>query len=376
MLIFGTRRGGNHGQYCAENALFCLCQEKHCLNQKTVVSCSQERYAPHQCLAMIKAYSRPGVNRAFTLIELLVVIAIIAILAAILFPVFAQAKEAAKKTQSISNTKQAGVAMAMYSGDAEGHPLSNTGSINGPGWGYGPPDVVPMQAMAPYMKNTQILIDPLDPLQSNDARIDLQCKQVMGCTLATATAEQKAYASAVRSNIGYNYAFFSPWRVVPMAGGQYVGSASTNESQIGSPADTLMWGTSIWDRSPGGGAPIGGGNWVIETPCWLDTDNKPMQPFAQYYQGTGDGTLASYPNGWNVDANLWNVYGGLWPFYNQTSLSGVSPGLKDGQFIAGFADTHVKALPLDRARQGCSAWGEGGMKGKVTDMAKFIWDFN
>ncbi|MEQ1823011.1 MAG: prepilin-type N-terminal cleavage/methylation domain-containing protein, partial [Fimbriimonadaceae bacterium] len=56
-------------------------------------------------------------NRAFTLIELLVVIAIIAILAAILFPVFAQAKEAAKKTQAISNFKQQGTATQIYMGD-------------------------------------------------------------------------------------------------------------------------------------------------------------------------------------------------------------------------------------------------------------------
>jgi prepilin-type N-terminal cleavage/methylation domain-containing protein len=50
-------------------------------------------------------------KRAFTLIELLVVIAIIAILAAILFPVFAQAKEAAKRTQCLSNTKQTATAV-------------------------------------------------------------------------------------------------------------------------------------------------------------------------------------------------------------------------------------------------------------------------
>lgn len=53
-------------------------------------------------------------KKAFTLIELLVVIAIIAILAAILFPVFAQAKTAAKKTQSISNAKQLGTSTNIY----------------------------------------------------------------------------------------------------------------------------------------------------------------------------------------------------------------------------------------------------------------------
>ena len=58
-------------------------------------------------------------KRAFTLIELLVVIAIIAILAAILFPVFAQAKEAAKKTSCLSNDKQMATALFMYAGDNE-----------------------------------------------------------------------------------------------------------------------------------------------------------------------------------------------------------------------------------------------------------------
>jgi prepilin-type N-terminal cleavage/methylation domain-containing protein/prepilin-type processing-associated H-X9-DG protein len=57
------------------------------------------------------------VKKAFTLIELLVVIAIIAILAAILFPVFAQAKEAAKKTMCLSNEKNIGLALLMYSND-------------------------------------------------------------------------------------------------------------------------------------------------------------------------------------------------------------------------------------------------------------------
>lgn len=87
-------------------------------------------------------------RNAFTLIELLVVIAIIAILAAILFPVFAQAKEAAKKTTCLSGEKQVGLAFMMYASDND---------EVGPGIWFGPTsatiDYVWMDALLPYAKS-------------------------------------------------------------------------------------------------------------------------------------------------------------------------------------------------------------------------------
>lgn len=100
-------------------------------------------------------------RKGFTLIELLVVIAIIAILAAILFPVFAQAKEAAKKAACLSNMNQIALGVFLYQGDFDDvYPNSNqerphgTGSLPYVTWTY---------LIYPYTKNAEIFYDPSDP---------------------------------------------------------------------------------------------------------------------------------------------------------------------------------------------------------------------
>ncbi len=102
-------------------------------------------------------------RRGFTLIELLVVIAIIAILAAILFPVFARAREKARQTSCLSNVKQTALAMMMYAQDYdEVYPIAyyyDAGFANEWAWdthlNYGT-GASELGIIGPYTKNNQL----------------------------------------------------------------------------------------------------------------------------------------------------------------------------------------------------------------------------
>src|SRR5579859_3254993 len=108
--------------------------------------------------AMLSRCNPTTRNTGFTLIELLVVIAIIAILAAILFPVFAQARESARRTSCLSNMKQLGLAFLQYQQDYdESMPVPYYFIFNPPtmgaqgGWGGG---------IYPYVKSSGVYACP------------------------------------------------------------------------------------------------------------------------------------------------------------------------------------------------------------------------
>ncbi|MGE0001935.1 MAG: prepilin-type N-terminal cleavage/methylation domain-containing protein [Fimbriimonadaceae bacterium] len=160
-------------------------------------------------------------KRAFTLIELLVVIAIIAILAAILFPVFANAKIAAKKTQSLSNLRQIGLAWQLYNSDFDGTIVRVATSAAGKSyywWGsYDGRTLREEEGLLfPYTRSRNI---PHDPLFSNTLRTAL------GLT-----------------GYGYNYQYLSPSDYPPPNYEEM--PVPVNESQVEESAATILFATA------------------------------------------------------------------------------------------------------------------------------------
>lgn len=176
-------------------------------------------------------------KRAFTLIELLVVIAIIAILAAILFPVFASAKKAAKKTVGISNLKQISLATMLYMGDYDDYtPPIFAFDANDQtyptsfGFHYYPLKILP------YTKNKQVYLDPAD--KGDDSSLS----DSQGRGRFDPENEFHMYIVGANPSYGYNYRYLNTTTVGVGFGGRptplYGGKPSTF---VNSPSQTIMF---------------------------------------------------------------------------------------------------------------------------------------
>ncbi|HTE20098.1 MAG TPA: DUF1559 domain-containing protein [Armatimonadota bacterium] len=253
-------------------------------------------------------------KRAFTLIELLVVIAIIAILAAILFPVFAKAREAARKISCISNMKQIGTASTMYVQDNDGaYPDSRvTGQINLTAGYYGAEHLCKYalrlyendgqtlggigKVYFPYTKNIQIFRCPSDPGNRQWAE---------GCGMPTTpnTIAPRPFDKSSSYHQRHAHDAYAS-----------IKGTAVNESVIEKPASLALFVEEAWHGPSDKGGPY----------CWSGPDTGTKTFNAVYYDGhakatkinfvTGNNTIGSYDLNWFFNSRAGINAGGHYDF--------------------------------------------------------------
>jgi prepilin-type N-terminal cleavage/methylation domain-containing protein/prepilin-type processing-associated H-X9-DG protein len=179
----------------------------------------------------------------FTLIELLVVIAIMAILAAILFPVFAKAREKARSTVCLSNMKQLALAVEMYLSDWEAYPLHSHKELGNPGWRW-------MRMLQPYVGNAQVHQCPSAPRRA-------------------------ANLTSSTQSLGYNYQYLGNGRNPSGLGPALLAS----DAQIERPAETIAIADSGGLAAYLGTPDEGKSGYAIDPPV-------PNPLFGVYYGGS------------------------------------------------------------------------------------------
>lgn len=269
----------------------------------------------------------------FTLIELLVVIAIIAILAAILFPVFAQARAQARKTSCLSNEKQVTLAVLQYVQDFdETIPLVYApNKINDPaGFRYprGTRTLAWQNLVQPYAKNWQVFVCPDSGLTKTDPLTSIQPFSNYALIPSSATAGVASWIdywwtpnATAWQGLGGVYQDNGYWTVTKS-------TPSTSLAAIAAPASmTLISEGGLpdgWALSGGAGYPYPTGTcgaWIPGVPYLAGyQDYREGGPIGNHMI-TGGGTYGKY----------------CWQF---------EAGLTSGQITVAFLDGHAKTMPL------------------------------
>ncbi len=280
-------------------------------------------------------------SRAFTLIELLVVIAIIAILAAILFPVFAQAKLAAKKTQAISNVKNIATATIIYQTDNDDYfPLTNVTNPTNGRTSYN--RFVPTPAKLANGFTSQEGIDAFTNFYSNSLLNYIKNEQIWDDPSATSTTSvyNLSIADGMPFQGGSNYSY------------QLNGLLNAySTTAVNSPARLIMFSQNGRRKTPGASFanPAMG--------CLTITATCLYQPGVVGCSTANNGTTSFFSR--STGGAGWDVYGSAWV---NSFTDGHAKVQRMGVFTNGDTDPRIDPM---------TQWS--GLNGKNTATVKRWW---
>jgi prepilin-type N-terminal cleavage/methylation domain-containing protein len=287
-----------------------------------------------------------GSRRAFTLPEVLVVLAIILIVTSILTPVFLTARNAAKGSVCLNNFHQGFIATSLYLNDYDDtympvnhQPASEPNSKNDRTW---------VQMIMPYTGDYGIFRCPADDSDRPRREATFDQDLVPGDTYS------QYYTASLRTNLGYNFVYFSPIFQLP---DQWVAEPRIAD-QVQDPSDTFLFIDSVWALDKNG-EPTGGGSWLVVPPCRFDEDDT----------DTFTGSDPSIKTVFTNDADGWDVgklasplqYGCTWPWHaGKTRMTTVT--------ASGTAKTYTPSELV----KGCDV--QPSWNGRITQADRYEWD--
>lgn len=284
----------------------------------------------------------------FTMTELLVVIAIVATLSAVLYPVIVAAKDGAKKIACVQNFKNIQSATSLYLIDYDDRfvpvnhqPATDPNSSNDRTW---------VQLVMPYVGSFNSFRCPAD--ESDRPRRETTFDQ----DLVPGDTYSQYYSASLRTNVGYNFIYFSP--IFKQAGSW--SSQPRLSTDIENLTSTLMFIDSVWSRTKEG-TPIGGGSWLVVPPCRYEQAGSTIRDTFSKQNPTADTVYTYEADGWEVGQEVSRLrYGGAWPWHQ-------------GRMTVIAADGHALTMRPEQIVDGCDVMPN--WSGYIKNQQRYLWDF-
>ena len=284
-------------------------------------------------------------SKAYTLLELLVAMTIVVVLAGLLAPVFIQVKEEARKTVCAMNFKQVNLSATLYQIDYDDKYVVS--KYLGGQAKNAVIDRTWVQLVQPYLRSLDSTRCPSDHTSRPNEPAVFDSDLVIGNSV------ERFYLASQRANTGFNFVYLSP--MVRDPSGQWF-SKPRSTSELQSPAETLVFGDSVWEVDDQG-MPSGGGSYLLIPPCRF---NSPDRSDSFGLNSVSSDWIYTASKVWDDNQHVSRARsGGLWGWHSR-------------RLTAVMGDGSVKVISRERASDGGQVrqrWG-----GLITDSSKYLWD--